>query len=148
MAKTPYDTAIRVQQRDVDDVRLAINIQVHQLTQVETSRQAIEGAVVREAKLAAEDPMMSTFAFLSRMRAERVRLDGDREAIRQRLDRLRDQAAAAYGSLRAIETAADGFREEEARAADNAEQSRLDDFSSAAFLRARSRRTAERDRLA
>ena len=146
--KTPYDTAVRVQQRGVDDMRLAISAETGRLTQVEASRQAIEAAILHEGTAASEDPMMSTFAYRSRMQAQRLRLEADKALIRQRLDSLRDQAAAAYGSLRAIESAADTYRQDESRAAANAEQARVDDFASAAFLRARHRRTSRRDGVA
>ncbi len=135
--KTPYDGALRVQQRAIDDVRVAINIEVSQLVQVESSARAVEAAVVRESQVAADDPMMSTFAYVSRMRAERVRLDQEGKVIAGRLDRLRAEAVAAYGSFKAIDGAAGRYRAEEERAVANAEQARADDFSGAAFLRAR-----------
>jgi len=144
---TPYDTAIRIQQRETDELRLAISVEVHQLVQIDLTREAVASAVVREAETAAADPMMSTFAFLTRMRTERTRLDADKAAAGQRLDRLRDKAMTTYGSLCAIEVAADAHRQEESRAAARAEQARMDDFSSAAFLRARSLRSAARGRV-
>ncbi len=138
--KTPYDSAVRIREREAGEVRLAISDQNSRLTEVEASRRTIDCALARETELAAADPMLSTFGYLSRMQAERARLDEHRRAIQQRLDRLRDEAAATYGSLHAIQTAAAGYREEQYRAAASAEQAGIDDLSSAAFIRARNRR--------
>lgn len=140
--KTPYDSAMRIQQREIDDVRVSINIQVNQLVQVESSLDAAERAVAREGASAAQDPMMSSYAYITRMRAERARLDADRKAAGQQLDRLRVQAANAYGSLSAMETAADRHRADQIRTAESAEQSRIDDFAAIGFLRARRARTS------
>ena len=135
--KTPYDPAIRIGRRELDDVRIAINVQLNQLVQIQNERQGVDAAMTREAAAAAGDPIISSYAYLTRMRAERSRLDREGSAAGARLERLRDKAAAAYGSLRAIESAADDYRSEEARAAASAEQARIDDFSGAAYLRAR-----------
>lgn len=133
--KTPYDGAMRVQQREIDDVRVAINIQVNQLVQVETSRTAVDAAIARETAIAADDVLISSHAYVERMRAVRARLTEDQAAIDARLGQLRAKAAAAYGSLKAIESAADNFRDEAERASASAEQSRLDDFAAAALVR-------------
>lgn len=140
--KTPYDTAMRIRQREIDDVRVSISIQVNQLVRVESSLDAAERSVAREGASAATDPMMSTYGYITRMHAERTRLDADRKVIGQQLDRLRGQAATAYGSLSAMETAADRHREDETRLVESAEQSRIDDFAAIGFLRARRARTS------
>lgn len=140
--KTPYDCAVRIRKREVDDVRVSISVQVNQLIQVESALGAAERAVAREGVTAAQDPMMSTFAYITRMHAERSRLDGERKAVGQQLDRLRGQAATAYGSLSAIEAAADRHRIDQVRVAQSAEQSRIDDFAAIGFLRARRARTS------
>jgi hypothetical protein len=81
--------------------------------------------------------MMSSFAYDSPIRALRERLEQDRAASAARLDRLRDEAIDAFGSKRAMETAADGYRAIQAQAAASAEQAMVDDVSTAAMLRAR-----------
>ncbi len=138
--KTPYDSAVRIREREAGEVRLAISDQNSRLTEVEASRRTIDSALARERELAAADPMLSAFAYVSRMQVERARLDDHRRAIQQRLDALRDEAAATYGSLQAIQTAATGYREEQGRAAASAEQASIDDLSSAAFVRMQNRR--------
>jgi hypothetical protein len=135
--KTPFDTALRLQQREMDRVGIAIGAETGQLLAIETARSDAEKAAAAEAAAAAVDPMMSSFAYLSRMRMLRDRLEQDRAASAARLDRLRDEAIDVFGSKRAMETAAESFRAAEERAAAAAEQSLVDDISTAALLRAR-----------
>lgn len=135
--KTPYDGAMRVQQREIDDVRVAINIQVNQLIQIENSRASVNDALAREAALAASDVALSSHAYVARMRAERARLAVDQAMIDAQLGLLRGKAIAAYGSMKTIETAADTYRDEAERVDANAEQSRIDDFSATVFLQGR-----------
>lgn len=144
--KTPFDTALRIRQREIDRVGMAIGAETSQLVSIEQAKKAAEAAAAAEVQLAAGDPMMSSFAYLSRMRMLRERLEQDRAASAARLDRLRDEATDVYGSMKAMEAAADGFRAAEALAAATAEQSMIDDISNAALLRAR--RAAARERYA
>ena len=135
--KTPFDTALRLQQREMDRVGMAIGAETGQLVALETARTDAEQTSAAEAAVAAVDPMMSSFAYLSRMRLLRERLEQDRAASAARLDRLRDEAVDVFGSKRAMETAAESFRKVEEQAAATAEQALADDISTAAMLRAR-----------
>lgn len=135
--KTPYDTAMRIQQSEVDDVRVAINIQVNQLVQVESARSAVDAALVRESAVAVDEALLPSFAYVARMRAERARLTQDQAVIDARLGQLRTRAVAAYSSLKAIESAADGFRAEAERQSSNAEQTGIDDLAASALVRNR-----------
>jgi hypothetical protein len=144
--KTPFDTALRIRQREIDRVGMAIGAETSQLVALEQAKQAAIAAAAAEVQLAADDPMMSSFAYVTRMRVLRERLEQDRAASAARLDRLRDEATDVYGSMKAMESAADGFRAAEALAAATAEQAMIDDISNAALLRAR--RAAARDRFA
>ncbi|WOK37749.1 hypothetical protein [Sphingomonas sp. C3-2] len=133
--KTPYDSALRIRQSEIDDVRVAISVQVNQLTQIENSKAVVETRIQRETEIAAGDALMSSFAFVQRMRAERARLNSDKVKADTRLGQLRTEAVAAYGALRAIETAADSFRAEAESELARAEQTRSDDFAATAFVR-------------
>lgn len=144
--KTPFDTALRLQQREMDRVGMAIGAETGQLVALETARADAEQASAAEAAAAAVDPMMSSFAYLSRMRLLRERLEQDRAASAARLDRLRDEAIDVFGSKRAMETAAESFRQVEEQAAATAEQALADDISTAAMLRARRAVTQARAR--
>ncbi|AGH49076.1 MULTISPECIES: hypothetical protein [Sphingomonadales] len=131
--KTPYDGAMRVQQREIDDVRVAISVQVSQLVQIENNRAEVEAAMEREARIAAGDILFSSHAYVERMCAQRARLREDQAVVDAQLGRLRNKAMAAYSSFKAIESAADSFRTEAERARENAEQAQLDDRSATAF---------------
>ena len=91
----------------------------------------------REAAVAAGDVMFSSHAYVARMCAEKARLARDQAMIDAQLVGLRSKAVAAYSSFKAIETAADGFRETADRAIANAEQTHIDDFAATAFVQAR-----------
>lgn len=143
--KTPYDTATRVQRREVDAMGVAINVQINVLTRIEQAREEVRTSVMREAKVAAADLTISSHAYMERIRAQQHRLTQDGSAQSARLDQLRSKAAVAYGAYRTIEIAADGFREDANRRSANAEQAGMDDSSAVAFLKARKalRRTGD-----
>jgi hypothetical protein len=133
---TPYDAALRLRQREMDDMRVSISVEVNQLVVIERRRDAIDDSVRAEVQLAFADHGFSAHAFVARMRAQRDALSRDRAAVDARLNSLQLQAAEAYGSLRAIEGAAGRYRDEVTRVAATAEQSQIDDFSAARFTRA------------
>lgn len=135
--KTPFDAALRIGRREIDDMRLAINVQINQLVQVDNSRATVDATVARETRAAGDDALLSTHAYMMRMRAERARLEADKAMMDARLDMLRSRAAAAYGAHRAVESAAENFREEAARADASAQQARSDDRAATAYIEAR-----------
>ncbi|TFI57098.1 hypothetical protein E2493_16845 [Sphingomonas parva] len=144
--KTPFDTALRLQQREIDRVGMAIGAETGKLVAIEKAREDAIQSAIAEVHAAAIDPMMSSFAYVSRMRSLRERLEHDRVASAARLDSLRDEAMEVFGSKRAMETAAESFRAAEERAAATAEQAMVDDLSTAALLRARRLAAQERGR--
>ncbi|RZT53415.1 hypothetical protein EV283_2670 [Sphingomonas sp. BK036] len=132
---TPYDAALRLRMREMDDVRLSISVEVNQIIVLDRHRDTIDRSVQQEMSVAGSDPMLSAHAFAGRMRAQRDALGRERSARDGRLAALRAQAAEAYGALRAIEGAALRHREDVTRAAAIAEQSQMDDFAAAGFAR-------------
>lgn len=149
---TPFDAALRLRQREMDAMRVSISIQINQLLVIEETREAVDRSVQREVEIAATNWGTSAHAFMARMRAQRERLLRERATVDARLTGLREQAAEAYGALRAVEGAAARFRAEENRIAATAEQGRADDFSAARFARVqdgvrRSRNTDDREIL-
>lgn len=132
---TPYDTALRVQRREVDALRLSISVEAARLTTIEAERLDIEQSGRQERAVAATLPF-TTDAWERRMRADRARLDQEVAHAVANLAMLRAKASAAYGTVRAIEIAAEGYSDQQARAAASAEQASADDLAAAAFLRA------------
>ncbi|MBU3078647.1 hypothetical protein [Sphingomonas quercus] len=133
--KTPYDAAARVRQREIDDLRKLIDAERGRLAQIDKRLETIAAALVREARLAADDPALTAQAYMDLLRAERARLVAEKPVIEARLAQLRDQTAEAYGALRAIETAAADYRHEAERILANAEQTMLDDIAATSLFR-------------
>jgi len=133
--KTPFDGAIRLRRREIDEMRVAISVQIDRLTEVEALQADTAAAMRRESEIAADDVLLSSHAYMMRIRAERARLAADQVAIDSRLAQLRARALDAYGSCRAIEEAAESHREDAAQAEASAEQGHIDDLSGASFAR-------------
>ena len=133
--KTPFDPALRVLQREMDDMRTSIGVAADQLAQIERRRALIAEALSTEQTLASTDWLMPATAYFSRARAERTRLAHVAEDTSTHLAALRNKAVESYGSLRAVEVAAEDHRSESARTLANAEQARIDDFASARIAR-------------
>lgn len=134
--KTPYDTALRAMQREVDDLRVSIASTADRLVQIETMRRGISDAIRAESGVSASNWTLSPAAYFARARAERERLVAEERATEARLEKLRRQAMESYGSLRAVEETAGAFRADAARAAASVEQAAIDDFAGARFVRA------------
>jgi len=133
--RTPYDAALRARQREVDELRTAIGEAAQRLAEVEARHQNVADAMVRECQLAAGDWTFSPAPYLARARAERERLAKAKQDADAQFEALRHQAIESFGSLRAMEGAADLFRQEAGRTAAAAEQASVDDFAGARFAR-------------
>jgi flagellar biosynthesis chaperone FliJ len=133
--KTPYDAALRLRQREIDAMRVSITAEVDRMTMLAGHRDKIDTSVRNEIEVAGGQHVFSAHAFVARMRAEREMVCNERTASDARLNVLRAQAVDAYGSLSALDSAADRHRTEMLRTAAIAEQSQIDDFSAARFTR-------------
>lgn len=132
--KTPYCPAIGVQRREVDQLRISISEEVHRLSEVERRRTSIDVEMQRERTVAAGSYDAPSTAYFMVMRSERTRLEEAVRTIDARVTHLRSQARDAYGSLSAVEGAAERFRTERLRYLEGAEQTASDDRSAAAFV--------------
>jgi hypothetical protein len=133
---TPFDTALRVQRREVDAVKVSISVEVERITTLETETRTHDARMLQERLLAYALPFAHD-AWTARMKAERTRLDEAAYLAQARLGRLRAQAVEAYGTMRAIEGAAERYEDEAERTLALAEQGAIDDIAAARFLRAR-----------
>ncbi|MDP5280337.1 hypothetical protein Q9Q95_15515 [Sphingomonas sp. DG1-23] len=133
---TPFDTALRVQRREVDAVKVSISVEVERINTLETQTRSHDARMLQERALAYSLPFASD-AWTARMKAERARLDEAAYLAQARLGRLRAQAVEAYGTMRAIEGAAERYEDEAERTIALAEQNAIDDIAAARFLRAR-----------
>jgi hypothetical protein len=139
---TPFDTALRVQRREVDTVKVSISETITTITTITHQTNAHDIRMREERALAATVPIASD-AWTLRMKAERARLDHQAQLAQVRLTHLRGKAVEAYGTMRAIEGAADRFKDEAERVAATVEQAQIDDITAAKLIRAR--RAAERN---
>lgn len=133
--KTPFDAAARLRQRELDEVVGAIRAELTALDHVEREQARIAAALNHEAQLAAGDRACVSPEWQTRMRSERAALGMRQRALQARIESLRALAIDAFGVLRGIETAAEGFRSEVRRSQARAEQSASDDRSAAIMAR-------------
>ena len=132
--RTPYCAAIGLQRREVDQLRTSIGVEIGRLAQVEQRNSFIDESVRRERSVAATALDVPATAYFLRMRAERARLEADRQVIDARVTKLRSQAREAFGSLSVIEGAAERYRHEEMRQIEAAQQAVIDDRSATDFV--------------
>ena len=140
--KSPLDPAIRLQRRTVDDVRVAIRAELERLSDAETAHQALGQRMLRERALAAQDMFLPGTAWQEKLHRDRAHIEAQRRESEAQLAALRERAAEAFGQMRAMENAADRFREEAEREIESAEQSQLDDISAARMMRTLRKRRA------
>lgn len=134
---TPYDTPLRIQRREVDNMRVSISVEVERMGKIEAAQSEHERRMHEERKIAASAEIrLPSDAWTMRAKAQRAQLAEQQRAADARLNDLRAKAVEVYGTMRAIESAADRHREESARAIATAEQARIDDLGAARFVRA------------
>ncbi|MBO9713522.1 hypothetical protein [Sphingomonas sp.] len=142
MTTTPYDTALRIERRELDAIKLSISVEVELLRQFEDTHATLLDSMKRERAVASATGLPGD-GWATRMRSRRGELEAAARMSRDRLAALRENATEAYGKVRAIETAAETWQEEAERAASVAEQAQIDDISGARII-AKRRREPER----
>lgn len=134
---TPYDPALRIKQREIDELSPRIREEARRLADIDAALAELEAAVSRERALSAGDLSFPADRYRDRMRLVKATLQAERAAADDRLAELRGIAVSAVGARRALESAAEFFAEEELRVEESAEQIRLDDMTTAAIARRR-----------
>lgn len=141
--KTPVDPVVRIQKRQVDDLKRQIADHASQQSHLIAQEARIDGEIADQYRFAATEWALSVHAFARRKLAERAHFSRQRRQIETALGELRDHAAQAYGRLRAAEQVADGYRDDMRMAIARTEQAGADDF---AISRYRVRNRMEQDR--
>lgn len=134
MMRTPYCAAIGLQRREVDEIRMSIGMEVTRLSEVEQRQMRVDMEMRQERNVAAVTPDVPATAYFVQMHAERTRLADTQRAIDAKVTQLRAQAREVYGSLNAIEGAAQRYRDDEVRRVEGMEQAASDDRSALDFL--------------
>jgi len=142
--KTPFDTPRRIEQRRIDDIRIAISVAVEQREALGARGRAIDQAVAAERAIPADPRLPTCGAWFRRMTADREKVEDATRLADAQLAQLRHQAGEAYGAMRAMEKAADRFIAEATRAIDAAEQSAIDDIGAARLAAERRARRRKR----
>ncbi|MGU3315144.1 hypothetical protein ACLBWH_06320 [Sphingomonas sp. M6A6_1c] len=126
---TPLDGALRVQQREVEAIRVTIAVEVERATLAHAACIEARTTVADERAIAADSPLLPTQSYLTRMRATQQDLAAATADADARLERLQERAVQAYGKARVIELAVEQHRKEANRMLAAAEQRDLDDLA-------------------
>lgn len=129
-----YATALRVQRRALDGMRAGIGSASETVTRIEDQQHELR-AQLSEERRALADWSVCADAYFRRVRGELEQLADRRRIATATLDRMRDEARDAFGSLRALEVAADRCRATQQRRIDGIEQREQDDRSAALLIR-------------
>lgn len=143
--KTPYGGAIRLRQREMDDLRLAIGASDQKLAEVDAQEEALRTQARQERAYALQDFHFSHDAYAARIRLAHIALEAERQKAEAERALLADQIVETYGSLRAIEKADEQYRARAEWRRNNAEQAEIDDLSAASLFNTRNGRRGETD---
>ena len=131
---TPYDAVLRIRRREVDDYGVAITGVLDNLARIEQAIASRAEEMKRQSCAGAADPLLSSHAYLSRLRRERAELTQVGTQVDAELDSLREQATHAIASLRVTEQSAEQHEQEVQLAIGRKEQAESDDIAAARLL--------------
>jgi flagellar biosynthesis chaperone FliJ len=138
---TPFDAALRIAERELDEVRTAIGVVVEELDRIAMMQEAADTALTRESTIAGGDPRLTSDRFFARAREIREELKQQRAARQLQLDELRAKAVEHYGQHTAVSDAVARFRSDAELEIARAEQAANDDIAASRMPR-RARRLA------
>lgn len=127
--QTPYDSALRVQRRAMDAIRLSLLTELSREHAIDASCAALDIQMKHELTVAASDWQTTAYPYVAHQRTERRKLEHDRLGIEANLGHLRGAAMEACGLMQAIAGAAAGYSYGRIRDETAAEQVRADDFA-------------------
>lgn len=125
--KTPFCVAIGIRQRELDELRREIAAEHARLTHATERIAVMDTTTSTERLVAAREWTIASDHYFGRLNEDRKRTVSERSCATTALAELRDRAAAALASLRAIEEAAAKWRSEARARIEAADQSASDD---------------------
>lgn len=137
---TPYDTVIRLQRRTLDAMRVDLATQVETVSRAQAAHAGVEAAMKDAHREAAASPLLPSDRYLARLRHERTMLAAANVSANEQLHRLQARMADAYGKARAIDIAADLYRERIAQQSAAVEQQEMDELAARKHAAARETR--------
>ncbi len=126
---TPFDTALRVQRRSMDAIRLSLLAEAVREAEVRAQVRELGVHIVEERAVAAGDWQLAAHPYGARLRDRAARLVADGRGIDARIDGLRGEALAACGQLQAITQATESYDVAARRHQNATEQAQADDIS-------------------
>jgi hypothetical protein len=139
MMQSPYDSALRVQQRTLDTIRLSLLAELAREQMVDAELGALDVSIAHEASIAASGWEFASHPYGQRQRAHRARLENDRAGIDTRVGRLRDATMEACGQKLAVAHAAASYTASLRQRIARTEQATADDFTGGRIAQARQR---------
>jgi hypothetical protein len=124
---TPFDSALRVQRRALDAIRLSLLAEAVRAAEVRAHLLALDQHLADEQAVAAGDWRLAAHPYGARLRDHAARLGSESAGIVSGIAGLRDAALAASGQLQAVDQAAGQYRASLARAARAREQNEADE---------------------
>ena len=132
--KTPYDPAIRLSKHAVDVLRISMSTEMIRIAQLDAEAKRLQLDVSEECLAAQDDWYFSTYNWVRSRKQQAEVIAQNRDESEMRLNRLREEASAAYAKLSAAEDAASHFRQQERRKELGKAQSASDDLANARRL--------------
>lgn len=132
--RTPFDPALKVQQRNLDRVRFAIAELMSRAAGLEEREAALLRANETERRSLSAS-IISFDGYFHQLRSEQAKIARERALAHRELELLRDEARQEFATAQSLQEAADRFRQEHERAIAAAEQAAADDRSAAQVVR-------------
>jgi flagellar export protein FliJ len=127
--KTPYDTLARLRQRELDEKRLELAAAEERVQTVAERLRAIEQQSVAQAEVASALFEFDFSQFRRRLRASSEAAASDRRHAETGLEAARQRGIEAFIAKKAVDLAADRYREVQALRTARSEQARLDEIA-------------------
>ena len=127
--RTPYDTLARLRQRELDEKRLDLAAAEERVQTAAERLQAIEQQSVAQAEVASVLVEFDFSQFRRRLRASAEAAAADRRHAEMGLEAARQRGIEAFIAKKAVDLAADRYREGQELRAARSEQSRLDEIA-------------------
>lgn len=130
----PYATALRINRRDLDEIRIAVAEKTGVIDEITTAQNAIHEEVQRQIDLP-QDMTLSFIdfgAYAMRKHSENAQLQSIRNAAEGELDVLMEQSEKAFGSYKAVSQAAGNWEDARAKNLARREQTFMDEIASRA----------------
>lgn len=135
--KTPFDTILRLRQRELENLRRDLVQSVQEQSDIARDMAQISINMRREIEDHSQSGQgLACDSYLAACRSKRIDLHERLASVELRLADLRDQSRAHLALVHALENAAERFHQEHQRAASRREQAASDEWALTHYMRA------------